>query len=407
MVNLKELIAPSFYEVHKDLRDNLHTHYWLKGGRGSTKSSFISIEIAMGMLRDPLANAIVFRKFATSLERSVYNQLKWALNKLEISHLWKITKSPLRMEYLPTGQEILFIGLDDTQKLKSLKPSNGGYFKYSWFEEVNEMDGMAELRNVEQSVMRGGDVFVSFKSFNPPANTADWANLEVTLERADRLVHHSTYLDVPQEWLGKQFFIEAEILKESNFTAYRNEYLGEAVGTGLNIFTNIFAQRITADEIRRFPTIQEGIDWGYSIDPFVFLKCHLDRKHKWLYIFDEIYQVGLSNDDAIEQVRTKHNRSTEIIADSEEPKSVDDFANSGLPIKGARKGNGSVRYGIKKLQGLHRIIIDSERCPNTYREFIQYANEMDKNGNVKAQFPDKDNHTIDAARYALEDEFDY
>lgn len=406
-VNLKQLIAPAFYDIHKDIKQGLHTHYWEKGGRGSTKSSFISVEVTLGVLQDPNANAICFRKFGTALERSVYNQIKWAINKLGCSHYWKMTKNPLRMEYLPTGQEILFIGLDDTQKLKSLKPSNGGYFKINWFEEVNEMDGTAELRNVEQSVMRGGDKFISFKSFNPPASTSDWVNIEIGIDRPDRIVHHSTYLDVPQDWLGKQFFIEAELLKQIDFNAYRNEYLGEAVGTGLNVFTNIFAQKITAEEIRRFPTVQEGIDWGYATDPFVFLKIHYDRKRKWLYIFDEIFEVGLSNSEAIERVRAKHCKSSEIIADSEEPKSIDEFADAGLPIKAARKGNGSVSYGIKKLRSMHKIIIDPERCPNAYREYTTYSHEKDKNGNVKNQYPDKNNHTIDTSRYAEEDEFDY
>lgn len=176
---------------------------------------------------------------------------------------------------------------------------------------------------------------------------------------------------------------------------------------GLRVFTNVVKRKITAEEINGFDRICEGIDWGYSVDPFVFIKNHYDRKYKRLYIFDEIYQVGLSNDDAIEKVLKKHTKSTEIIADSEEPKSIDDFDNSGLPIRGAKKGPGSVNYGVKRLQGLREIIIDPERCPNAYLEFSRYVYDVNKDGTTKSMYPDKDNHTIDAVRYSLEDEFSY
>lgn len=406
-ISFKKLIAPVFYNLHEDVKHHKYTHYWLKGGRASTKSSYISLEIIAGLTADKNANAICFRKYGVSLEKSVYNQIKWAINQLNLGFLWKTYKSPLRIEQKYTHQEILFVGLDDPQKLKSLKPSNGGYFKYSWFEEVSELDGLEEIRNIEQSVLRGGDDFISFKSFNPPENTANWVNVEVQQERSDRIIHHSTYLDVPPEWLGKTFIVEAEHLKKVNEKAYRHEYLGEAVGTGLNVFTNIQGKPITDEEIKKFDYICEGIDWGYSIDPFVFTQCYYNRKYKRLYIFDEIYQVGLSNDDAIDLVYKKHNKRTEIIADSEEPKSIDDFECSSLSIRGAKKGAGSIRYGIKRLQGLEAIIIDPSRCPNTFREFVNYSYIKNPDGTVKSQFPDKDNHSIDSIRYALEDEFSY
>lgn len=406
-ISLKALLAPSFYEIHRDIKEYLHTHYWEKGGRGSTKSSFVAIEIPYGMLKDPKANAICFRKYAVSLERSVYNQLKWGIEKLGLSSYWRAMKSPLRLEYIPTGQEIIFSGMDDPQKLKSLKPSNGGYFKYSWFEECDEFDGMEEIRNVEQTILRGGDKFVSFKTFNPPEDTAHWINTEVQQERPDRCVHHSTYLDVPADWLGKQFFIEAEHLKKTNEKAYRHEYLGEAVGTGLKIFPNVVLRKITAAEKAKFYNINEGIDWGYAVDPFVWIQDSFERKYRRLYIFNEIYQAGLSNYDAIEQVKKKHNPSTEIIADREEPKSIDEFEDAGLPIRKASQPPGSVSFGIKKLRGLEQIIIDPERCPNAAREFSSYAHEKNPDGTVKSKYPDKNNHTIDAVRYSLEDEFDY
>ncbi len=400
--NLKELIAPTFMKVHRDIKRHKHTHYWLKGGRGSSKSSFISIEMIVGIMDDPLANGLCLRKYGVSLEKSVYNQLKWAINMLDVSEDWRAYKSPLKLEYLPTGQEILFVGMDDPQKLKSIKPANGGYYKYSWFEEVNEADGIKEIRSVEQSILRGGDCFVSFKSFNPPANASNWVNLEVQELRDDRLIHHSTYLDVPKEWLGKQFFLEAEHLKKVNELAYRHEYLGEMTGTGLTVFQNLEVREISDEEISNFDNIREGIDWGYAADPFCFVQCHFVKRTKYLYVFNEVFEYGMLNALAIEKIAAIHNSYAEIIADSEDPKSIGEFWDAGFPICGAKKGPGSRGFGFKFLQGMEKIIIDPIRCPNAKREFSMCEFEKNRDGSVRNEYPDKNDHTIDAIRYALE-----
>lgn len=406
-VLLRAIIAPSFYDVHRDIKQGLHYEYWLEGGRGSTKSSFISIEIILNLLKDPLAHAVCLRKVDNKLETSIYNQIKWAVNALNVSQYFKFYKNPLRAEYIPTGQQILFFGLDDPEKIKSIKLPFG-YIKILWFEELNQFDGMAEIRKVKQSVIRGGDNALIFYSYNPPPETNNWVNKEALVEVPGRLRHHSSYLDVPPEWLGQVFLLEAEHLKKINNKAYRHEYLGEVVGTGLNVFPNVKIRKITAEEIQKnFCNICEGIDWGYAADPFVWLKLHYDRKYRRIYIFDEISQCGLSNEDAIKKVQKRHCPRVEIIADNEEPKSIDEFENSGLAIRKASKPPGSISFGIKKLQGMEAIIIDPERCPGAAKEFIDYSLELDRDGNIKSKFPDKDNHRIDATRYALEDEFEY
>lgn len=405
-IKLKSLIAPSFYALHKDIKQNKHTHYWLKGGRGSTKSSFISIEIPTGFLRDSEANAIVLRKYGVSLEKSVYNQILWALEQMELTPYWKAYKSPLRLVYTPTGQEIVFLGMDDPQKIKSLKPAQG-YYKYVWFEEVSEADGIDEIRSIIQSVVRGGEEFVIFYSFNPPANQSNWVNQEVLIPRGDKLIHHSTYLDVPKQWLGKQFFIEADHLKEVNELAYRHEYLGEATGTGLTVFPNVVIKEITNDEIKQFDNIKQGIDWGYAADPFAFVKMHYSHTFKRLYIFDEIYEYGMLNAQAIEIVKQKLEYYGTLTADSEDPKSIGEFWDAGIDIRGAKKGPGSRGYGFKFLQSMEQIIIDPVRCPNAAREFSTAEFEKEKDGNVRNEYPDKNDHTIDATRYALEDEMPY
>lgn len=403
MANLSKLIINAFHDVHKDIKQRNHTHYWFKGGRGSTKSSFISLEIILNVIADPECNAICFRKIGKDIEESVYNQILWAIDALGVNDYFKAYKSPYRIVYNPTGQVIAFRGLDDATKTKSIKLKKG-YYKISWFEELDEFSGIEEIRKAEQSVMRGGNQFIAFKSYNPPQNVNNWVNKEVIRDRKDRLVTHNTYLDVPAEWLGEQFFIEAEFLKKFNELAYRHEYMGEITGTGGLIFQNVQDMRITDDMIKSFDNLREGIDWGFAADPFVWLKLHYDKTRRCIYIYDEIYKVQLTNPRAMELIKPR--TQAYIIADSAEPKSVEEFRINQFNIAGARKGPDSVRYGIKWLQQLAYIYIDKERCPHAYEEFTLYELEKDKNGEFKDKYPDKNNHCIDSVRYALEDDTD-
>lgn len=402
-VELDKVIAPAFYDLYYDVSEGLHTHYWLKGGRGSTKSSFVGSMIILGMMQDPLANAVVIRKVGMYLKDSVYEQLLWAIDKLGVSHFWQAKLSPLELVYKKTGQRILFRGADKPKKLKSTKVSKG-YIKYIWYEETDEFNGNEEIRTINQSLMRGGEVFTVFYTYNPPQSQRNWVNKEVLLSKDDKCVHHSTYLDVPAAWLGKQFITEAEHLKKVNYKAYEHEYLGEVTGTGGEVFTNILQKRITDEEITTFDRIKRGIDFGYAADPFVYIVCHFDKTRKRLYIFDEIYKVGLSNAKASELIKAKKHYSQPIICDSAEPKSISELRSYGHNVRGAKKGPDSVEYGIKFLQSLEEIIIDNQRCPEAAKEFYNYELEPDSNGGFKANYPDKNNHTIDAVRYALEDE---
>lgn len=403
LARLSDIIAPSFYELYYDVEDEKYTHYWIKGGRGSTKSSFVSVMIILGMMRDVNANAVAIRKVAANLKDSVYEQLLWAIEKLGVSEQWTAKLSPLELVYNPTGQRILFRGADKPKKLKSTKVSKG-YIRYVWYEECDEFVGIQEIRTINQSLMRGGRKFDVFYSYNPPQSQRNWVNQEVLIEHESKRVHESNYLSVPAEWLGEQFFIEAEHLKKVNPEAYKHEYLGEVTGTGGEVFTNISIRMIEDIEIKSFDRIKRGIDFGYAADPFVYVICHYDKKHKTLYIFDEIYKVGLSNEKAAAEIKTKGAYSQVIIADSAEPKSIAEIKGYGLRIRGAKKGPDSVEYGIKFLQSLEQIIIDNVHCPETAREFINYELEPDGNDGYKAGYPDKNNHTIDAVRYAMEDE---
>lgn len=401
---LSNVIAPSFYEVHKAIKEGKYSHIWLNGGRGSTKSSFTAIEIILNMMKDAqegnITNAVVLRKVGLYLKDSVYEQLVWAIDTLGASAYWDYKTSPTTLTYIPTGQKILFRGADKPKKIKSIKFSKG-YCKYCWFEEVDEFSGIEEIRMINQSLMRGGEKFLVFYSYNPPQSASNWVNAEVQLTRDDRLVHHSTYLTVPREWLGEQFFIEAEHLKRTKPKSYEHEYLGEVTGTGGEVFQNVICRKITDEEIKSFEVIRRGLDFGYAVDPLSYVVMSYNRKYKRLYIFREVYQVNLSNYKAIELIKAENKNNEPVTADSAEPKSINEFIQHGVRMLGAKKGPDSVEYGIKFLQDLEEIIIDDTRCPNTAREFLGYELEKDANGNFKAGYPDKNNHSIDAVRYGL------
>jgi PBSX family phage terminase large subunit len=356
--------------------DGLHTHYWLDGGRGSTKSSFASIEIIKGIMEDPEANAVALRKVKDTLKDSVYEQLCWAIEALGVTEYWNIPESKLVLTYIPTGQEIRFRGADKPKKIKSMKFKHG-YCKFLWYEELDEFTSMEEIRMINQSLMRGGSKYVVIYSYNPPKSANNWVNAEVKLTRSDRLTHHSTYLTVPKEWLGEQFFIEAEHLKQTKPDNYKHEYLGEVTGTGGEIFSNVTCRPITDEEIKAFTVVRRGLDFGYAIDPLSYGAMSYDRKHKQLYIFHEYYKAGVSNYNAYKEIIKENINNEPIIADSAEPKSINELNQYGLRVSGVKKGPDSIEYGIKFLQDLEQIIIDDVRCPETAREFLTYELEKD------------------------------
>lgn len=401
-VNVANLIAPCYDDAFFDIQAHNHTHYWFDGGRGSTKSSFFGIDTPLLVMQNPLVNAVVMRKVGNTLKNSVFNQILWGIEVLGVSHLWKITVSPMEMTYLPTGQKILFFGVDDKAKIKSIKPKNG-YIGVVWFEELDQFSGMEEIRNLLQSLLRGGKNYWCFYSYNPPKSKDNWVNKEALIEDKDRMRVHNTYLDVPREWLGEQFFIEAEKLKNKRYELYEHEYLGVATGTGGDVFNNVKNLVMSDEMVSQFDRLHYGLDFGFAVDPLAFNAMHYDKKHETLYIFDEIHKYRFDTNLAALAVKKKAERRL-VIADSAEPRTIRSFEKFGCNIKGAKKGPDSVEHGIKWLQDLRVIYIDSNRCPETYKEFIGYEYQQDKNGNFLSSYPDKNNHHIDAVRYAMESE---
>ena len=395
-------MARTFWDLYDDLKRDGHAEYWLKGGRGSTKSSFISLVIVRGLLADPNANAIIYRKVGNTIKDSVYSQMLWAIDQLQLAQWFQAKVSPFELIYKPTGQRVLFRGADDPLKSKSIKLQHG-YFRYLWFEELSEFRGMEDIRTIKQSVFRGVDRGVTLYSYNPPKSAQNWVNAEALKSVTGRLVHHSTYLDVPKEWLKEAFISEAERLEQSNERAYRNEYMGEVTGTGGTVFDNLVLREISADEIGGFGAVYAGMDFGWFPDPLHFVRCAYDPARRRLYVYDEYRTVRTSNADVYRILTEKKQLAPaeEVIADSAEMKSVNDMRSYGMRCIAATKGPGSVRASMRWLQALNEIVIDPARCPEAAKEFSQYEYERTRDGEFVDAYPDANNHAIDAVRYAL------
>ena len=399
-LRLTKLIAGHFYPVHRALKEGAFAEYWLSGGRGSGKSSFISLELWLGLIRDPGANAVIYRKVAGTLRELVYEQMLWAAEALGLGGLIRARVTPLELVYLPTGQRVLFRGADDPGKSKSIKLAKG-YFKYLWFEELTEFSGMEDVRTIKASVLRGGAAACTFFSYNPPRSLNNWTNAEALNVRPDRLRHHSDYGQLPPDWLGESFLREAAALRASNEQAWRHMYLGEAVGSGGQVFENLELRALTAEELGGFDRLYNGLDFGFAVDPDAFVRAHLDAARRDLYILDEYVQPHTPVARLAGEIAARAGREL-VTCDSADPRMIAELRERGIRAVGAKKGPGSVERGLRWLQELNRIVIDPARCPRAAREFSRYEYARDREGNFLSAYPDRDNHTIDAVRYALE-----
>lgn len=405
-IKVNDCIIPKFQPIMDDILDHNHVHYVFKGGRGSTKSSFISEVLPLLIVNNPSCHAVIFRQVGNTIKNSVWSQVVWGIEKMGLLDYFKIPKtiaSPI--VFLPTGQQILFMGLDDPNKVKSIKLPFG-YIGITWFEELDQFHGEKEIRKVLQSTMRGGSIFWDFRSFNPPISNLNWANQYATdaLSRENTLVSASDYRDVPSDWLGQAFIDEAEDLKETNPKAYEHEYLGIPVGTGGNVFENVEPRYLSDTEIREFERIDRGVDWGWYPDPFHYSGCYLDKARRDLYIFQEFRGNKLSNQQTFDKIfkELRFAKADDIITcDSAEPKSISDWRSYGAygarPMK--KEADGIV-YGIKWMQSLKHIFIDPKRCPHTLKEFVEYEYERDRDDEIVSGYPDENNHAIDSVRYA-------
>ena len=411
-----ELIGKAYVDLNRHISNGTTREAIIKGGRGSLKSSYPGLKIPELIMENPSMHVLCMRNVKDTLKDSVYEQLKWGIEKLGVSDRFKFTTSPLKIVYKPSGQTIYFRGADDPLKIKSIKPPFG-YIGIVWFEEFDQYAGEAAIRNIRQSAIRGTDEngesrSIIFETFNPPPTAHAWANQYVAdiearandpaKRKVGTEVVHTNYTDAPREWLGDDFICEAEDLKRINERAYKNEYLGEVTGTGGNVFENLEIREITDEEIASFDHIKQGIDWGYFPDYFAFTRTHYDSNRMILYVFGEVARVKTGNEELIDLLADYKKDVT--IADSAEPKSIADFVKNGYNMRGCVKGGGSVEYGVKWLASRVKIVIDRSRCPHTAKEFEEYEYMKNKDGEFIGGYPDENNHFIDSVRYSRNDE---
>lgn len=400
---LTQILSPNFYEPWYVWKESKYTRYVFKGGRGSGKSSHIAIILVLSIVLKPV-NAVCFRKVGETLSKSVYEQIKWAIQFLGIEEYFELKKNPLEIIYRERGNKFIFLGVDDPQKIKSIKTADFP-LAYFWFEELAEFKTEAEVETVIKSILRGilpkGLKYQGFFSYNPPQSKLHWCNKKYSFGGVDdnTYVHHSTYLE--NAHISQEFLEDAENTKKRNELKYRHEFLGEAIGNGIIPFPNLDIRTITKEDLDNISVIRQGIDWGYGVDPVAFVRWGYCKKKGIIYALDEYYGVKRSNKNVAEYILSKE-YDEPITCDSAEPKSIDDLREYELSAWGANKGKGSVEYGEKWLGDLNAIVIDPARTPNIAKEFqiIDYA--TDKDGNPLPRLEDKNNHTIDATRYAFE-----
>ncbi len=396
-------IADTFHPIIRKIRRKEVREVVLRGGRGSTKSS-VGTELPFElMMNNPNIHALALRQVANTLRDSIYAQFQWscekqAENPMFVRENWDFKLSPLEITYKPTGQKIYFRGADDPGKIKSIKVPFG-HIGILIFEEFDQFGGEEAVRKIEQSAIRGGDEALVIKMFNPPINLNNWANRYAEEPKEGKITHSSTYLDVPPEWLGKPFIQEAEHLKSVNPDAYAHEYLGEPIGLGTEIFKFLEIREITDDEIARQERIYQGQDWGWDPDPKAFIRLSYSHATETIMLLDELGGTFIRTKDMAQQIKDKGYDDYEIRCGVDEKEHISDFRDAMLPAREAIVTPGSVKRTHEWLQ-CRKIVIDPKRTPRAYKEFTEYVHDVDRNGVVIDGYPDRNNHWIDATRYA-------
>ena len=376
-----------------------------KGSRASKKSKTTALWYASWLNKKGYekANLIVFRKTYRTIKDSCFTDLKWALDRLGVIDDWNITLSPLEMTRISTGQKILFRGLDDTLKVTSITVEKGTLC-WAWLEEAYEVMNEDDFNILDESI-RGECPAPLFKqwtiTFNP-WNEHHWLKKRFFDCPPDPDILAITTNYMCNEWLDAADIKVFEDMKKRNPRRYAVAGLGGwGIVDGL-VYENWKEEAFDIDEVRRTPGIISafGLDFGYTNDPSTLFCGLLDLKEKRLFVFDEMYEKGLSNKRIAETVQGMGYGKERITADSAEPKSIDELKSLGLRVKAATKGKDSIKNGIQWIQDLEIII--HPRCVNFITEISNYTWDTDKFG-TKLNVPIDDfNHLMDAMRYALE-----
>ena len=401
---LSEIYNDNFKNFYSKSKKNDFLFYVLKGGRGSAKSTHIAFTLILEAMKNPITTLVV-RKVSNTLSESVFEQLKEAIDILGVGMYWESKVSPLQIIYKPRGNKIIFRGADDPNKIKSIKMSKFPVTTL-WVEELAEFKTEEEISTIVNSVLRAeldeGLTYKVYYSYNPPKRKQSWINKKYDTQfvSSNTFIHHSTYLE--NKHISKAFREEAEEVKKKNEFKYRWEYLGEPIGSGVVPFSNLTFRTITDEEVASFDNIRQGNDFGYAVDPMAFVRIHYDKTRRRIYFLDEIFGVKMSIRELSKEILARGYNDTFITCDSAEPRSIEELRVLGVKATYAKKGPGSIEFGENWLDDLDEIIIDPKRTPEIAREFENIDYQTDKDGNVRSKLEDKDNHSVDAARYALE-----
>ncbi|OUC52518.1 terminase [Eggerthia catenaformis] len=373
----------------------------VKGSRASKKSKTAALWFIYNLMKYDKSNLLVIRKTYRTLKDSCFTDLKWACERLKVSSLWDFKLSPLEATYKPTGQKILFRGLDDPLKITSITVEYG-YLCWAWLEEAYEVMNEDDFNILDESI-RGEMPDYLWKqwtiTFNP-WNDRHWLKKRFFDTHDDSILSMTTNY-ICNEWLDEADLALFERMKRTNPRRYQVAGLGEwGVIEGL-VYENWKEQSFKLDDVIRFKLLG-GLDFGYTQDPSAFLVIFYDKDNSKLYIWDEMYKKGLSNRKIYEEIKKMNYKRIRIIADSAEPKSIDELRGYGLRIKGAAKGRDSIMNGIQFIQDLEIII--HPRCTNFLTEISNYVFDKDRFGKLINRPIDDFNHLMDAMRYAIEDE---
>ena len=374
-----------------------------KGSRGSKKSKTTALFFIYSMMKYPGANLLVVRKVYRTLKDSCFTDLKWAINILGVQDYWSVKESPLEIIYIPTGQKILFRGLDDPLKVTSITVETG-HLCWAWIEEAYEINKEQDFNMLDESI-RGTVEEPLYKqitlTFNP-WNERHWLKKRF-FDVEDENIMAKTTNYMCNEWLDDSDKKLFENMKKNNPRRYQVAGLGNwGIVDGL-VYENWEEKEFDVNEISRREGVKSafGLDFGYTNDPSAFFCGLIDVANKEIYVFDEIYKNAMKNRQIAEEIIRKGYGKEKIVADSQEPKSIDELYDLGLKgIRKSRKGRDSINNGVQYIQD-YKIIIHP-RCVNFITEISNYMWDKDKFDNPINKPVDDFNHLMDAMRYALE-----
>lgn len=407
------LIGRSFVDLHRQIMEHTFEEIIEKGGRGSLKSSHIATEIVGGVSSVKGRNALCMRNRTNKLRTSVYAEIKKAARRMGVADEFIWGKSPLQATHKPTGNIIYFFGADNVNPadspLKGLTPEEG-YIAYVWFEEASQFPGYSYIRNVKQTVLRGGGDLPTwtFLSYNPPLSINSWINREARTTQEGRIVHHSHWKDAPREWLGDAFISGAEALKERNSKAYRHEYDGEAIGTGANVIDPeiLDIRPITQEERDALDNISHGVDAG-SVHPWVHMRVAYDVNEGTLWLLNEDTATGHEAHDTktapmlFEKLDQFGEVNADLWCDSAAKGMILYYQQQGLSARKAYKqGVNSPTERVRWLNRCKSIIIDPETCPMAAEQFPALEYVITPSGDITETLPKVNDDTIDAVGYA-------